>query len=280
MSRVTPLRHARAEPDETARVSNLEVRLATDRREIEAAMALRYRVFYEEMSAKPTPEIAARRLDFDHYDEVCDHLLVVDNDLVGAENRVVGTYRLIRRAAAARVGRFYSENEYDITQLKEYPGEILELGRSCVHANYRTRGTMQLLWKGIADYVWKYDVALLFGCASLPGTESGAHAVALTYLHHYHLAPPGLRARAVPHRYVEMRALDPASVNPRRTLAELPPLIKGYLRLGGFVGDGAVVDEQFNTTDVLILVKTGWVTEKYREHFSYERIAKGGGSLD
>lgn len=280
MSRVTPLRHARAEPDETARVSNLEVRLATDRREIEAAMALRYRVFYEEMSAKPTPEIAARRLDFDQYDEVCDHLLVVDNDLVGAENRVVGTYRLIRRAAAARVGRFYSENEYDITQLKEYPGEILELGRSCVHANYRTRGTMQLLWKGIADYVWKYDVALLFGCASLPGTESGAHAVALTYLHHYHLAPPGLRARAVPHRYVEMRALDPASVNPRRTLAELPPLIKGYLRLGGFVGDGAVVDEQFNTTDVLILVKTGWVTEKYREHFSYERIAKGGGSLD
>ena len=280
MSRVTPLRHARAEPDETARVSNLEVRLATDRGEIEAAMALRYRVFYEEMSAKPTPEIAARQLDFDHYDEVCDHLLVVDNDLVDAENRVVGTYRLIRRAAAARVGRFYSENEYDITQLKEYPGEILELGRSCVHANYRTRGTMQLLWKGIADYVWKYDVALLFGCASLPGTESGAHAVALTYLHHYHLAPPGLRARAVPHRYVEMRALDPASVNPRRTLAELPPLIKGYLRLGGFVGDGAVVDEQFNTTDVLILVKTGWVTEKYREHFSYERIAKGGGSLD
>ncbi len=280
MSKVTPLRKPQLAPEETTRVSNLEVRLAADEEEVKAAMALRYRVFYEEMSAHPTPEVAARRLDFDRYDEVCDHLLVVDNDHVGAENWVVGTYRLIRRAMAAEAGGFYSESEYDITQLKEYPGEILELGRSCVHASYRTRGTMQLLWKGIADYVWKYDVALLFGCASLPGTDLAAHAVALTYLHHYHLAPPGLRARATPRRYVEMCALDPATINPRRVLAELPPLIKGYLRLGGFVGDGAVIDEQFNTTDVLILVKTGWVTEKYREHFSYERIAKSGGSLD
>ena len=280
MSKITPLRKLRAAPDEATRVSNLEVRLAEDRDEIEAAMALRYRIFYEEMAARPTPEIAARGLDFDRYDEVCDHLLVVDNDQLGAENRVVGTYRLIRRAMAAQVGSFYSESEYDITQLKEYPGEILELGRSCVHASYRTRGTMQLLWKGIADYVWKYDVALMFGCASLPGTDPKAHAVALTYLYHYHLAPPRLRARALDHRFVEMRALDPATINPRKALTELPPLIKGYLRLGGFVGDGAVIDHQFNTTDVQILVKTGWVTEKYREHFSADRIAKSGGALD
>ncbi|MFI4987646.1 MAG: GNAT family N-acetyltransferase [Alphaproteobacteria bacterium] len=267
-------------PDEATRVSNLEVRLAQDRTEIEAAMALRYRVFYEEMSAKPSAEIAARRLDFDRFDGACDHLLVVDNDKCNAEERVVGTYRLIRRAAAAAAGGFYSESEYDIGQLKDYPGEILELGRSCVDANYRTRGTMQLLWKGIADYVWKYDVALMFGCGSLPGTDPSVHAMALTYLYNYHLAPPGLRARALPSRFVEMRQRDPATVNPRRALAELPPLIKGYLRIGGFVGDGAVIDYQFNTTDVLILVKTGWVTEKYREHFSAERVAKSGGALD
>ncbi|HLI10106.1 MAG TPA: GNAT family N-acyltransferase [Alphaproteobacteria bacterium] len=274
------MRKTRASPDQATRVSNLEVRLAQDRREIEAAMALRYRIFYEEMSAKPTAELAARKLDFDRYDSVCDHLLVVDNDKDDPKDRVVGTYRLIRRAMAAQVGGFYSESEYDISQLKDYPGEILELGRSCVDANYRTRGTMQLLWKGIADYVWKYDVALMFGCGSLPGTDPKAHAVALTYLHHYHLAPPGLRARAVPARFVEMLQLDPEPINPRRALAELPPLIKGYLRLGGFVGDGAVIDEQFNTTDVLILVKTGWVTEKYREHFSLERVAKSDGALD
>ncbi len=280
MSKVTPLRKLRTAPDSATRVSNLEVRLAQDREEIEAAMALRYRVFYEEMSARPSAEIARRKLDFDRFDEACDHLLVVDNDKCQARERVVGTYRLIRRAAAAASGGFYSESEYDIGQLKDYPGEILELGRSCVAADYRTRGTMQLLWKGIADYVWTYDVALMFGCASLPGTDASAHAAVLTYLYHYHLAPPGLRARALPDRFVEMCQLDPATINPRRTLAELPPLIKGYLRLGGFVGDGAVIDDQFNTTDVLILVKTGWVTEKYREHFSMERVAKSGGALD
>jgi L-ornithine Nalpha-acyltransferase len=279
LSKVTTLRNARTAPDEVTRVSNLEVRLAENRAEIEAAMALRYRVFYQEMSAKPTPEIEARKLDFDRYDGVCDHLLVIDNERIGIAQRVVGTYRLIRREAASKVGQFYSEDEYDIAQLREYPGEILELGRSCVDAGYRTRGTMQLLWKGIADYVWRHEVALMFGCGSLPGTDVRAHASALTYLYHFHLAPPGLRARAVPERYVEMRALDPAEINPKRALAELPPLIKGYLRLGGFVGDGGVIDHQFNTTDVLILVKTGWVTEKYREHFSIDR-AKGGGTLD
>lgn len=280
MSQVTPLRKLRTTPDEATRITNLEVRLAENEAEVEAAMALRYRVFYGEMSAKPTAEMAARGLDFDRYDAVCDHLLVVDNEKADVRERVVGTYRLIRRTAAAQVGGFYSESEYDIGQLKEYPGEILELGRSCVDANYRTRGTMQLLWKGIADYVFKHDVALMFGCGSLPGTDPGALATALTYLYHFHLAPPGLRARAVKERFVEMRQLDPAAINPRRALAELPPLIKGYLRLGGFVGDGAAIDREFNTTDVLILVKTGWVTEKYREHFSLERVAKSGGALD
>ena len=280
MTNVTPLRKQRTTPDETTRISNLEVRLAESAAEIEAAMALRYRVFYEQMAAKPSPEIARRKLDFDRYDDVCDHLLVVDNDKAEPRERVVGNYRMIRRSAAAAVGGFYSENEYDIGQLKEYPGEILELGRSCVDANYRTRGTMQLLWKGIADYVWKYDVQLMFGCASLPGVEIANHAAALTYLYHYHLAPPGLRARAVAERFIEMRQLEAGAINPRRALSELPPLIKGYLRLGGFCGDGAVADLQFNTIDVLILVKTGWVTEKYREHFSAERIAKSGGVLD
>lgn len=279
MTQITPLRRMPDSLEEGTRVSNLEVRLADSREEIDAAMALRYRVFYEEMSANPSPEIAARKRDFDRYDEVCDHLLVIDHHQRGTAEQVVGTYRLIRREAAAQVGRFYSEDEYDITQLKEYPGEILELGRSCVDARYRTRGTMQLLWKGIADYVWRHDVALMFGCASLPGTDPEVHKTALTCLYHFHLAPPGLRARAIPERYVEMLKLDPAAINPKRALAELPPLIKGYLRLGGFVGDGAVIDYEFNTTDVLILVKTGWVTEKYREHFSIDR-AKSGGGID
>ncbi len=250
----------------------LQVRLAESAADIDAALALRYRIFYEIMGARPLPGMAQQRRDRDDFDQLCDHLLVLDHSRGSGAEAVVGTYRLIRREAAQRHGAFYSAAEYDISRLIAYPGEILELGRSCVDAGYRARPVMQLLWSGIAAYVFHYDIALMFGCASLPGTDPDAQAIPLTYLYYHHLAPPALRARALPERFVEMRRLDPAAFNPSRTLAALPPLIKGYLRLGGFVGDGAVIDEQFNTTDVCIVVKTELITEKYTRH--YERKSK------
>ena len=150
-------------------LGNLEVRLASSEAEIDASMALRYRVFYEEMAAQPTEEMLGKKRDFDPLDQYCDHLLVVDKSIPAGENNVIGTYRLIRREAAARNGGFYSRNEFDITRIVEYPGEVLELGRSCIDAKYRTGSTMQLLWRGLAAYVFAYKVQLLFGCASLPG---------------------------------------------------------------------------------------------------------------
>jgi len=250
----------------------LQVRLADSTADIDAAQALRYRIFYEKMGARPLPGMEQDRRDRDQFDAICDHLLVLDHSRGAGLNAVVGTYRLIRREAAARLGAFYSAAEYDIAPLIAYPGEILELGRSCVDAGYRARPVMQLLWSGIAAYVFHFDIALMFGCASLPGIDPAALAVPLSYLYHHHLAPPALRARALPERYVEMRRLGVSEIDPARTLAALPPLIKGYLRLGGFVGDGAVIDEQFNTTDVCIVVKTDLVTEKYSRH--YERQSK------
>ncbi|HEV7370149.1 GNAT family N-acetyltransferase [Arenibaculum sp.] len=250
---------------------NLEVRLAATPAEIDAAQALRYRVFYKEMAARPTPEMAALHRDFDAFDGLCDHLLVIDHNLPPGPGRVVGTYRLIRRSAADRAGRFYSEDEYDISHLLDYPGEILELGRSCVDARYRTRPTMQLLWRGIAAYVFQHDIALMFGCASLPGTDPGALALPLSYLYYHHLAPPALRPVAVPERYGRMSLLEEHQIDVKAALNLLPPLIKGYLRLGGFVGDGAVIDHQFNTTDVCIVVKTELVTEKYYRHYERRR---------
>jgi putative hemolysin len=270
-----PLRATIAAP--ASRVVNissgpLEVRLAQSAADIDAAQALRYRIFYEKMGARPLPGMESERRDRDQFDQICDHLLVLDHSRGAGLDAVVGTYRLIRRDAAARLGAFYSAAEYDIGPLIAYPGEILELGRSCVDAGYRARPVMQLLWSGIAAYVFHYEIALMFGCASLPGIDPDALAVPLSYLYHHHLAPPALRARALPERYVEMRRLDAPAIDPMRTLAILPPLIKGYLRLGGFVGDGAVIDEQFNTTDVCIVVKTDLVTEKYTRH--YERQSK------
>ena len=259
-------------------VGNLVARLAEDGSEIEAAQALRYRVFYEEMSAHPSPEVEAAKRDFDRFDEICDHLLVLDRQRTDLPGGVVGTYRLLRSSVADQNGGFYTADEYDISRIVGIPGETLELGRSCVEEDYRNRPTMQLLWQSIAQYVFRYDIGLMFGCASMPGTDPQSLSLPLSYLYHYHLAPPALRPRALDERYVDMRLLPEEEIDQRRALAELPPLIKGYLRLGGFVGDGAVVDYDFNTTDVSILVKTDLVTDKYLKH--YERKSRRDGKQE
>ncbi len=254
----------------------LEVRLAKSTTEIDAAQALRYRVFYEEMGAHPTPRAASERRDRDSFDSHCDHLLIIDHERGDGGDAVIATYRLLRRSQAARHGGFYSATEFDISPLLAHRGEVLELGRSCVDAAYRTGATMQLMWRGIADYVLRHEITLLFGCASLPGTDIAKLGPALAYLHQNHLAPPLLRPQALPDRYVNMDLLPMdkidteaavAQVYARSAIAALPPLVKGYLRVGGFVGDGAVIDHQFDTTDVCIVVVTDGVTDKYFNHF-------------
>ncbi len=252
------------------RTGNLGVRLAASPADLEAAQALRYRVFYDEMGAKPDARAMATRRDDDEFDAIADHLLVVDHDLGQGPQSVVGTYRLIRQDAADAFGRFYSESEYDISPLKRFSGRLLELGRSCTAPVYRSRAVMQLLWRGIAAYVFHYNIELMFGCASLAGTDPDALAEELTYLAAHHLAPENIRPRALPTRYVEMRRQDAAALDPKRALMRLPPLIKGYLRLGGFVGEGAVIDAQFNTTDIAVVVQTDLVTDKYYRHYERE----------
>lgn len=250
------------------RAGSLQVRLAVDQDEVAAAQALRYRVFYEEMAAQPSAEMAAQKRDFDRFDPYCDHLLVIDHERPPGPEQVVGTYRLLRRSVAESHDGFYSTWEYDIGRIEEHPGEILELGRSCVDSDYRNRATMQLLWRGNAAYVQHYDVPIMFGCASFHGVDPQEHALTLSYLYHYHLAPPELRMRAVPEHYVDMNLRSKQEIDVRAALREVPPLIKGYLRLNGFVGDGAVIDRQWNSVDVSIIVKTDLVTQKYLDRLT------------
>ncbi|MCQ8241905.1 GNAT family N-acetyltransferase [Rhizosaccharibacter radicis] len=251
------------------RAGNLGVRIAVNAAERDAAQALRYRIFYNEMGAKPDELARQTQRDIDAFDDVADHLLVIDHAISSGARGIVGTYRLVQNEAAEKIGRFYTSDEYDISTITGFPGRLLELGRSCVDPAYRGRAAMQLLWRGIAAYVFLHRIDVMFGCASLPGTDPDKLQAELTHLYHNHLAPPALRLRAVPERYVEMRRLDPAEIDHRRVQQTLPPLIKGYLRLGGFIGDGAVVDYQFNTTDVAVVVKTDLITDKYYRH--YER---------
>ncbi len=260
-------------------VGNLRIRLAENPAEIRAAQALRYRIFYEQMAAQPTAEMRAARRDFDSFDDFCDHLLVFDEERGSGPESVVGTYRVMRREGATRRGQFYSVDEYDIAAIESYPGEILELGRSCVDPTCRSGAAMQLLWRGIAEYVFYYNISIMFGCASLPGTDPQRLKLPLSYLYHHHLAPPALRARAVDDRRVAMDLLPIEEVRIPEARQALPPLIKGYLRLGGFVGDGAVVDYDFGTTDVCIVVKTDWVTEKYLRHYKREEAGSSADAL-
>jgi putative hemolysin len=242
------------------------LRLAETAADIAAAQRLRYRVFYDELGAHPTPALAASRMDVDAFDDVCEHLLVEDMSLPPGE-RVIGTYRFMRREHAAIAGGFYTAGEFDIGPLVRRPGAIMELGRSCVAKGYRDRNTMQLLWRGIADYVMAYRIEVMFGCGSLSGTDPDRHALALSYLYYNHLAPEELRVRALPERYVEMRRVDPETIDARRALAALPPLLKGYLRVGAFIGEGAVIDAQFNTIDICVIVKTDLITGRYTRHY-------------
>ena len=262
------LSHSGLRDDVAALTSgNLEVRLARTEDEIHAAQRLRYRVFYEEMAAHPTAEMAVTGRDFDSFDGVADHLLVLDNDLEGAD-RVVGTYRLMRRAGADRIGRFYTSGEYAIDRLVASQGEILELGRSCVAEPYRCRRVMDLLWRGVGAYVMRYDVQFMFGCASFPTIDPDAIALPLSYLHHHHLAPEPLRPTAKADRYVAMDRLANDAFSAKAGFVSVPPLVKGYIRLGGFVGDGAVIDPQFNTIDVCVVVKTALVTARYLNRYN------------
>lgn len=213
-----------------------EIRVATDDAEVKASQALRYRVFYEELGAKPTPEMAASKRDFDEFDEYCDHLLVIDRTRGSGPEGIIGTYRLTRREQAEQVGRFYTSDEYDISPILENGGTIMELGRSCVDVAYRSKSTMQLLWRGIAAYVFHHNIDLMFGCASLHGTDPKQLAVPLSYLHHNHMAPEYLRPKALPERYTSMNLLPADQIDARRALAQLAAVVQRLFAAGGLRG--------------------------------------------
>lgn len=216
-----------------------------------------------------------QRIDSDRFDAFCDHLVVVqrtdlpdDQAIVLADGELIGTYRLLRQEVAEANGGFYTQAEFDIAPLigKHRDLRFLELGRSCVLKPFRTKPVVELLWQGIWDYVRAHDMHVMLGCASLEGTDPDQHALALSFLSQA-AAPPQWNVRALPSRYVDMKRMPPSDIDQRQALKDLPPLIKGYLRLGCYIGDGAVIDPQFNTIDVLIILPVSAINARYFAHF-------------
>ncbi|WP_144864568.1 GNAT family N-acetyltransferase [Mesorhizobium sp. J18] len=252
------------------RIGSLEVRLARDEEEVAAAQRLRFRVFYEELGAGRAGERIPDQRDSDRFDAVCDHLLVIDTATAGSpQERIVGTYRLLRQDRAAEIGGFYSSAEFELeTLIARHPDRnFLELGRSCVMAEYRTKRTVELLWQGIWAYCRLHGIDVMTGCASFAGIVPAAHAEALSFLHHFCLAQEPWRVRAVAERYECMDLMPIEAINDRSALSAMPPLLKGYLRLGARFGEGCVVDRDFGTTDVLVVLPVEAISQRYINYY-------------
>ncbi|GKY87927.1 GNAT family N-acetyltransferase [Sinisalibacter aestuarii] len=255
----------------TAHCPDFELRLAQGAEDLRAAQRLRYEVFVEELGSDGPLVDHGARLERDAFDPVYDHLLLFDKARPGAP--AVGAYRLMRSDMLAPGTNFYSEDEYDIDVLKASGRTLLELGRSCVHPDYRGGAALMALWQGLLAYVETHGIEVMFGVASFHGTEIGPLAPTLSLLHHRHLAPEPLRVRARPAHFRRMDLMAEDEIDRVAAMRAVPALIKSYLRLGGYVGEGAYIDLPFNTTDVCIVVDIAQVPGKVRA--IYERGAVG-----
>lgn len=248
--------------------SYFDIRIATSERDLHAAQRLRYRVFVEELGGDGPLVDHANRFERDEFDPVVDHLCLIDKRRNADDlDHVVGVYRLLPGLRGEEFGRFYCDGEYDLTRLRASGRSLLELGRSCVHQDYRGGSGMFLLWNALADYVLDLGVEVLFGVASFHGTDALALAPSLSWLHYHHLADEALRPTARAEGYQAMDLVPPDQLDRREAMTGMPALIKAYLRLGGRVGDGAYIDRDFNTTDVFLLMDTAAMSEKHRKFY-------------
>jgi L-ornithine Nalpha-acyltransferase len=256
------------------RIGSLEARLTQRKKDVRKAQKLRYRIFFEDGGAIADRTAALIRRDVCAFDRFCDHLVVFDHAARSRfgklKPKAVGTYRLLRQEVAERHSGFYSAREFDVAALVErHPDKrFLELGRSCVLPDYRAKRVLELLWRALHAYIRMHRIDVMIGCASLPGADPQAHATELGFLHHFASAREEWRASAHRLRVTPMDAVEKSAISPRRAFSGLPPLLKGYLRLGAQIGAGAVVDREFNTTDVLVILPVADLDERYLAHFS------------
>jgi L-ornithine Nalpha-acyltransferase len=255
--------------------NGLALRMAQDQEDLRAAQRLRYQVFYEECGATPTEAMRATRRDQDHYDKICDHLLVIEQGRAAddgtdlGDGRVIGTYRLLRQDVAEKNGGFYSQSEFELAPLLERHPDLrfLEVGRSCVARGFRGKPVTELLWQGIWNYVRIHRMNVMFGCASLEGTNVESHADELAFIATSRQTPENWHVEALPHRHIPMVRKPASEIDQRQVMRRLPTLIKAYTRLGCYFGEGAVIDHQFNTTDIFIVLPVSEINPRYFNHY-------------
>lgn len=239
---------------------HFEIALARTPEDVAAAQRLRYDVFVTELGGDGPMVDHGARLERDRFDAFADHLLL------RADGAVVGVYRLLREPGARAAGQFYTEDEYDLSGLRASGRPLLELGRSCLHRDFRGGAALYHLWRGLAGYVEEHGIEVMFGTASFHGTDPARHAQPLSLLHHRHAAPAALRVRSQAYQPMDLIAAD--ALDRKAAMLQIPPLLKAYLRLGATVGDGAYVDHAFNTTDVCVIIDTARLNAAQSAHYT------------
>ncbi|MEP3346011.1 MAG: GNAT family N-acyltransferase [Litoreibacter sp.] len=245
-------------------------RLAQNAEDLRAAQHLRYRVFVEELGGHSEGVDHEAQLECDRFDPFFDHLILLDHSRKDDRDQVVGVYRLLRGDVASNGMGFYSGSEFDLAPLKASGRRLLELGRSCVHPDYRGGAAMYHLWQGLAQYVETHQIEVMFGVASFHGTKIDEVAQSLSNLHHAYLAPKELRPRST--LYQAMDLIEEKDIDRVQAMKDTPALIKAYLRLGGKVGDGAYIDHDFNTIDVCLIMDTLNLSKKHKDIYSRSRV--------
>ncbi|MBQ2859444.1 MAG: GNAT family N-acetyltransferase [Alphaproteobacteria bacterium] len=260
------------------KVRDFEVRLTRNKEERKQVRQLRYQVFCMEEGASATEEQRALGEEYDAHDRFAEYMAVFHN------GRVVGTYRIIDRHAAEKMGGFYTESEFNISKIKKYRGNIAEMSRACVAAEYRENAlVMRLLWAGLGEMIVRRKIGILFGVASFVGTKPARSAQAISYLYYNHLTPLRLRATVIPENFADgvnpklarMNILPREFVDEADAKAQMTPLIKGYLRLGATFGRGVFVDAPFNSYDVFVMIETRKMNATYQKHFLGRENALG-----
>ena len=265
------------------KVRDFEVRLTRNKEERKQVRQLRYQVFCLEEGASATEEQRALGEEYDAYDRFAEYMAVFH------QGRVVGTYRIIDRNAAEKMGGFYTETEYNLSKIKKYPGNIAEMSRACVDPAYRENAlVMRLLWAGLGEMIVRRKIGVVFGVASFVGTKPARSAQAISYLYYNHLTPLRLRATVLTENFADginpklsrMNILPREFVDESDARAQMTPLIKGYLRLGATFGRGVFVDVPFNSYDVFVMLETRKMNAAYQKHFLGRENALGAPDVD
>tara|TARA_B100001540_G_C15795585_1_gene637510 strand:+ start:1458 stop:2333 length:876 start_codon:yes stop_codon:yes gene_type:complete len=243
---------------------NFTIKIAESNFEIKKAQSLRYKIFFKEKKIKKKSFKLLLQRDYDFYDKISDHLIIIDNNREIRDN-VIGTYRLLRGNCAKLYRGFYTEQEFDISNLKKNfsSKNILELGRSCVHPQYRSGIILKLLWQGISNYIKMYKIKILMGCASFHGTNPSKFKDEFSLLYESYRLPEDYDVKSLQSNEISFNK----NINHLTTFNKLPPLIKGYLRAGGMVSENFYIDTEFETIDYCVIMLTEKIVSRYQNKF-------------